>query len=139
MIKFVDMRGRQVIFVLILTFVLMMTVGGVVSAEMMMDKDGMMMHNCPFMGIAVLCEMSPLQHLMEWQSMFTASAQPLAVILLLLLVLAIALSQFLTRILMDRLHERPAPVFRYRYRQPVFDTLRLALARGIIHPKVYER
>ncbi len=55
-----------------LVLVLMMNVGGVFSAGMMMDDNGMM-HNCPYMGIAALCNMSPLEHLSQWQSMFSAT------------------------------------------------------------------
>ena len=33
------------------------------------------MSDCPFMGVTALCQMSPLEHLATWQTMFTTIPQ----------------------------------------------------------------
>jgi hypothetical protein len=126
------LAAKSSIFFLLVTLVLMMSVGGIFSAQMMME-DGM--HDCPFMGIAALCEMSPLQHLSEWQSMFATTFQQFSTFALLLL-LALALTwRFADQFFLPK----PTKIFvpRYRYRERVFDPLKLAFARGLIHPKVF--
>ena len=125
--------GRNALFTFLVILVLMMTIGGVYSAEMMgMDGD---MHNCPFMGVAALCNMSPLQHLSQWQLMFSVISKQMNVAALLLL-LALAILWHLSRDLLS-VKRTEGFVSHYRYRKRVFDPLRLAFARGIIHSKAY--
>lgn len=147
-VHFVDMRrareivimflvshtfSKNTLFVVLFTFIFMMSAGGVISSEMMM-QDGMM-QPCPFMGTAAICNMSPIEHLSEWQSMFVTTTQQFgAAALLLLLALALAwhfLQSFLT--------PPPKQVFvrRHRYKERVFDPLRLLFSRGILNPKLY--
>lgn len=112
----------------------MMSVGGMLSSEMML-QDGSMMP-CPFMGTATVCNMSPLEHVAGWQQMFVAALKQFgANTLLLLLALALVFLSvgglFSPKVFQTRL------VYRHRYRQRIFDPLRLAFARGIIHSKAF--
>lgn len=122
--------GRKPVFALLIALFLVVNVGGLFTAEMMME-DGAM-HGCPFMGVPVLCAMSPLEHLSEWQEEFATTAQPMVSALLLLAALAVwysvgtpMLRQMRTRIPLERDTGR------------IFDPLRLAFARGILHSKAY--
>lgn len=117
---------------LVLSLMLMMNVGGFLTAHMMMDDD---MHNCPNMGIAALCSMSPVEHMSDWLAMFGAKGGELAVTMLLLILLFGAAWHFVEYMLAKDYANIFVP--RQRYRQKVFEPLRLAFARGIIHPKVF--
>ena len=110
----------------------MSTIGGALSASMMM-ADGGMTH-CPYMGVTALCGMTPLEHLAQWQHIFLATAQQLAS-LALLLSITVIVWHFTANIFVTREHY--FAVYRKRYRQKHFDPLRLAFARGILHTKVY--
>lgn len=107
------------------------------AMNMSADMDGnMAMNNCYMPGMTLICSMTPIQHISEWQRMFTTTIQQMpTTVLLLLLALTIGLSQFLIRLLTPKPKE--GPIQNYRYRERVFDPLRLAFARGIIHPKVF--
>ncbi len=124
---------KRAVFGFLLVTLLVMNAGGAISAGMMME-DGAM-HNCPYMGVPVLCNMSPLEHLSEWQSMFAATAQQFATAALLLLLALAIVWQFFGHLFVPERTKTLVP--RYRYRERVFDPLRLAFARGIIHTKVF--
>lgn len=104
-----------------------------------MDMDGnMTMTDCYMPGMTAICSMTPLQHISEWQKIFTATAQQTTTaVLLLLLALSVVLSQFLVHLLVHKPKERSNPMLRYRYKEKVFDPLRLAFARGKIHSKSF--
>jgi len=126
--------GKKIVFLVLIAVVLAMTVGGVYTAEMM-TMDGGMMHNCPFMGVPALCNMSPLAHLAEWEGMFTTTAANAITALLLALALAIALVlPYIGLLLPEQVPRRRRA---YRYRERTFNALQLALARGLIHSKAY--
>lgn len=111
-----------------------MSLGGVLASPMTM-QDGTM-QNCPFMGVSALCTMSIADHLAQWQDMFASIVSPITTVILLLL---IALSIFLGFIEDFRIHKRPLIKFvsHHQREAQIFDTLRLAFARGLIHPKIY--
>ena len=125
--------SKGTLFGFVLVVLLAMSAGGAISAGMMTMEDGTMT-GCPYMGMTALCNMSPLQHLSEWQSMTTATPQEFFAAALLLIALAI-LSHFIEHLFAPKRTEKLLP--RVRYRERVFDPLRLAFARGIIHPKVF--
>ena len=103
---------------------------------MSMDTDGhMTMSNCLMPGMTAVCDMTPLEHIASWQSMFTISLFQYSSDLLLLLI-AFAISWYLSYWLYKPI-ERLGFLSRYRYRETVFDSLRLAIAAGIIHSKAY--
>lgn len=124
--------AKGTFFGFLLALLLVMNVGGAISAGMMMD-DGSM-QPCPFMDVPTLCNMSPLEHMSEWQSMFAATVQQFATTSL-LLVLTLAVLWYFAGFLF--VPKRTELLPRFRYRERVFDPLRLAFARGIIHPKVF--
>ena len=112
----------------------MMSVGGALSSEMMMQDDSMM--PCPYMGVATMCTMSPLEHMAGWQQMFVATAQQFGANTLLLL-LALALVFVTVRGLFNPRFIQTKSISRHRYRERIFDPLRLAFARGRIHSKAF--
>lgn len=127
---------KRLTFFVLVAIVLAMTVGGVYTAQIM-TMDGDMMHHCPFMGVPALCGMSPLAHLIEWQLMFTAVLQQMTASLsLLALFFALVLAwQYVRQLLVPKRTEIFIP--RYRDTERILDPLKLAFARGIIHPKVF--
>ena len=127
--------AKNTVFALILGVFFMMSMGGVFSSEMMMD-DGSMTHNCPYMGVAALCNMSPIEHLSQWQQMFWTTSQELATTALLVL-LALSLVWFFVKDLFVPGLSLVPIGSRYRERERIVDPLRLAFARGLIHSKVF--
>jgi hypothetical protein len=129
----VSLHGKKTAFVLLVALILVMSIGGVFTANMMME-DGTM-HGCPYMGVAALCDMGVLAHISQWQQMFTATVQHVATTALLLL-LALALGWHVPRAL--AIPERAGTfVPRQKSRARVFHPLQLAFARGIIHSKAF--
>lgn len=124
---------KGIVGLLLAVTFLTMSAGGAMSAEMMME-DGVM-HGCPYMGVTALCNMTPLEHMSEWQSMFTATTQQFAAVSLLLALMVGALWVLVGHFLVPQRTERLIP--RHRDRERVFDPLRLAFARGIVHSKAF--
>lgn len=111
-----------------------MTVGGLLSANMMME-DGMM-RPCPFMDSASICNMTPLEHVSQWQQMFTTTSPESGSIALLALLSSLIVFSFVN-VLPNLKRPRVKVFHRYRYRERVFDPLKIAFARGILNPKLY--
>ena len=128
--QFLNKAGLLTVLLLI---VLTLSFGAVLSTEMMLMDGGM--HNCPFMGVPALCNMSPMEHLSQWQQMFATTLQQISTAALLLLLAVILLWRFAEQLFIPQRTEIFLP--RYRYREKAFDPLRLAFARGIIHSKAY--
>ena len=103
---------------------------------MTMDMDGhMTMSDCLMPGITAICNMTPLEHMASWQSMFTSVLQEYGTVLFLVL-LAFAVTWYLSHALSEPRH-RERFVFREKRRDKIFDPLRLALSRGLIHSKAF--
>lgn len=124
---------RKLVAISLFPLLFTMTVGVLVSSDMTM-KDGSM-HTCPYMGVAALCSMSPLEHLSEWQSLFSATNEKLAVPALLSIIALAVFWHRMARSVVPRYID--VRTSRYRYRERVFDFLKLAFARGILNPKLY--
>jgi hypothetical protein len=104
---------------------------------MMTDGHGNMMP-CPFMsGNGSLCQMSIMQHLGAWQSLFVATTPNIA---LLFFVLTLLLVSFLYKQSeRDRLEKIKCSAVESRNIASFFsDPLRLAFSRGILHSKRYD-
>ena len=129
-----SMARNQIVGFTLLAFLTSMTVGGFLTAGMMME-DGMM-QPCPFMDSASICNMTPLEHVSQWQQMFTTTSPELATTALLLLLSALIVFTF-ARVLPKLKPPRVRVFHRYRYRERVFDPLKIAFARGILNPKLY--
>lgn len=118
----------------VLAIFVTLSFGGFLSSEMMMDGNNMMMP-CPFMGTTGICNMTPLEHLGGWQQMFTSiQTESFTLALILLLALTVIWGAFTLQYIPKIIQYR---VLRHRYRERVFDPLRLAFARGILHSKAY--
>ncbi|MBI2030695.1 hypothetical protein HYT05_03665 [Candidatus Kaiserbacteria bacterium] len=125
---------KHTIVLVLLAILVSMTIGGTLSYMAMME-DGSM-HNCPYMGVTALCDMTPLTHLSEWQSMFASVAQQFSIFIFLLLI-ALFVASYLATDLFVSIESPPGVVVRYRKKEIIIDHLRLAFARGLIHPKVF--
>lgn len=127
-----DLVGKKSLFAFLIALLVVINLGGVFTAEMMMENGAM--DHCPFMGVSSLCSMSPLDHLSEWQQMFTTTVQQMLTATFLLLAVIIAW-YFLKDLLIPRRTEKFLE--RYRDKERAFDPLRLVFARGILHSKAH--
>ena len=99
------------------------------------------MSGCIFTGKVMLCNMGIVEHISLWQSMFTAT--PTKNIISSLLFLAVFAIVFLA--LHKNILTPPLSKYfllkQYQRREPSdisFNPVRYALAKGILHPKIYE-
>ena len=121
-------------FLIILAFFLVLNIGLGFSAHMVMDDHGT--GPCPYMGIASLCTMNPLQHLSEWQSMFSTPLKE-STTLLFLLSLSVVLVWLFNQYLLKPPRTFSQVFFSHKHKEKVFNQLELAFARGLIHSKAY--
>lgn len=98
------------------------------------------MFNCPFMGVATVCQMNSLEHIAAWQNMFTALPQKdifaFLVLLILILFAIILLRNFLRVPLKEFLS---AEAIRYKRTNTLFipHPLQWAFSDGILHTKIF--
>lgn len=107
---------------------------------MSMDMDGnMTMTDCYMPGMTAICNMTPLEHVASWQSMFTSTPVQSFMLLLLSLVLTALVGFLWTRQehsppLLQRKH----PVFsRRREYIPQHTSLQELFSQGILNPKLF--
>ncbi len=117
----------------LIVFFLVLNMGGAFSAHMMMDGD---MTPCPYMGMASLCTMTPLEHLSGWQNMFSIPLQE-SVTLMLLSIIILSLVWLFTYYLFKPPQSLSRVFSRYRYKEKILNPLELAFAQGLIHSKAY--
>ncbi len=97
--------------------------------------------NCPFSGHSMsICKMNPMEHIQEWQSMFTMipakdALSFLSALLALLALLAIgAWKKF-------SIHDQPWPEIYidpfYLRKYQIFNPLQEAFSNGILNPKIF--
>lgn len=97
--------------------------------------------NCPFGGHSMaICQMNPMEHIQEWQSMFTAlpAKDGLTILSALLSLLALLALRFLNTPSLfkkPRLEQYVNPF--YLNRAPIFNPLQEAFSRGILNPKIF--
>ena len=121
--------------VLIVAFIVLFLIAvlGLSHFGMNMNADGTM-SECPYMGVPTLCTMDIFEHLTMWQQLFS-SVIPQFMTLILLLLIAFPL-----RGLFNDLFTYKPPIARpvfYRREFTIIDSLKLAFARGLIHPKIF--
>lgn len=97
--------------------------------------------NCPFGGHSMsICKMNPMEHIQEWQSMFTTlpAKDALSILSALLSLLALLALRFLNTPSLFRKPrlEQYLNLF-YLNRVPIFDPLQEAFSRGILNPKLF--
>ncbi len=126
---------------LLIAFLAFFFVGflGLGHASMIASEE--QMSNCPFMGMAAVCKMNPLEHIAAWQNLFTMSSQKDMFALLLLLLLAGALS-FPISNLWRKKKQRSDTIRLHALRSRIdaliiHSPLHEALSNGIIHSKVF--
>lgn len=103
---------------------------------LMTDAGGKML-NCPFSpGHSSICKDTPLEHIQEWQSVFTVLPDKgvlVSALLLLGLLLLGGVRNILTPVSKN-------PNFLYKPRRlqlSIFDPLKEAFSSGILNPKIY--
>jgi len=106
-----------------------------------MDMNGTMI-NCPFAGHSMsICKMNPMEHIQEWQSMFTTLPAKDALSSLLSILLALLALVGVTFFRKFSLHDQPWPevyINPFYLRKPqIFDPLREAFSNGILNPKIF--
>lgn len=128
---------------LVLGFIAFLSLGffAVSHASIVMSGDGnMTMTNCPFIfGQAVVCNMSPLGHIVTWQSMFTSILQqngPSFLFMLLAALVFVILRTRLRRPSIDRTytHVRFLAGKNYISRTSPLQEL---FSNGILNPKLF--
>jgi len=112
-------------------FIVMSLFGLGYTAGMAMNDHGDMA-GCIFTGQTMLCNMDITEHIALWQMMFTAIHQNIATLLALALLLIATI-----RIIAYDMPTQRLYLFQHPH-IPLFDSLRRAFARGIIHPTIYE-
>jgi hypothetical protein len=108
------------------------------SMTMDMDENGNMSMDCYMPGMTAVCNMTPLEHVADWQSMFTSILSQNISILLLLAMLAAIVGFIWTR----HTHSPPQKLhvssrFIRREYIPHHTSLQELLSNGILHPKVF--
>ncbi len=92
-------------------------------------------------GMAMsLCQMDPLQHIEEWQAMFTVlpnQLSELAIFTLLLLIGALVARHFLHHLFYPPLVPAPQHLYRPPERYASFNPLQELFSNGILHPKLF--
>ena len=131
---YVRRSSKVLVAIAIFTFLVVGIFG--IFHNMDMSSKGQMA-NCPFMGVTAICNMTPFEHIAVWQNMFTSIPQQSTVLALLSLLLSLALARLLHLHLPRDANEVLQRVSYFHRGPRVFDPLRLAFARGIIHPKIF--
>lgn len=110
------------------------------TAGMKANEDGNM-EGCIFTGKTMLCQMGIGEHISLWQGMFAATPQKISVLLTLIVLLVAAVFVIINHWLRTASIKQELVRRFYLFRNTeinLFDPLRRAFSRGIIHPKIYE-
>lgn len=133
-------RIQNLIKVPLVLVVFWMLLFGLLQINMYMSTmDGKA--NCPFSGHSiVICQMNPMEHIQEWQSMFTTlptknALSILSVLLSLLVLLVLGFLNTTYSFKKPRLEQYVNPF--YLNRVPIFNPLKEAFSRGILNPKLF--
>ena len=133
-------RAKRILVLVLVIAVLAIGIWGAVSTGTMMHDGNM--QNCPYVGVATLCNMTTLEHFAAWQAMFSAIPANAVSVFLLLTLLAFVLSvhnverlpfkeQLNLLAVRQRLYTRHSLAFAYA------SPLQEAFSRGILNPKVF--
>lgn len=127
-------KGPKVLAALAMSMFLVAGIFGI-SHAMNMDSNGQM-SGCPFMGVATVCNMSPLEHVAAWQSMFTSTSSENTLSLLLsVLLVAVSILFVLSEGIFPKI--RP-PLLCRPHRFSLFrHSLQEAFSNGILNSKAY--
>lgn len=93
---------------------------------------------CPFGGHSVsICKMNPMEHIQEWQSMFTTLPVKDTLALLSILFALLTLLKPRYRFSIPSLPQLNYVPPSYVNRIPIFDHLKEAFSNGILNPKIF--
>ncbi len=113
---------------------------GLSKFGMGMDMNGTMV-NCPFGGHSMsICKMNPMEHIQEWQSMFTTLPTKDALSFLyafLALLVLLAIGTWKKFSIHDQLWPEVYINPFYLRRYQIFDPLQEAFSSGILNPKIF--
>lgn len=131
-------HGITVTFCLVIVLALLAGFSGLPHIGMDMESAPQMSF-CPMMLGPAICNMSPIQHIASWQSMFTSIPQNAALLVFLILsALSMAVAWLWTRLWHFSLEERA------RSRDPQVSTVALPapflqelFSSGILNPKLF--
>lgn len=110
------------------------------AMNMSMDMHGnMTMTDCYMPGMTAVCNMSPLEHISSWQSMFTSIlTQNNVLSLLLLLFVSIVASVWIRQTLSPLGIRQSSPLFsRRREYIPLHSQFQELFSRGVLNPKLF--
>lgn len=137
---FVKNSFHKIIKVSFILYTLSVVIFGMFQMNMgMSTTDGKV--NCPFGGHSMaICQMNPMEHIQEWQSMFTIlpTQNLLSLLLVLFALLAISKLKFWNRFSI------PEPPLVYSSCRSgfannflIFNPLKEAFSSGILNPKIF--
>ena len=130
--------SKQLFVFLAVTSLLLVMPLGLLSSTMSMSAGNR--GGCPFMqsGKSEVCNMSPLEHIAQWQNLFAATAPQNSVATVLVL-LSFVLSLSLCFSFERKTARIPLKVrIRKRDSKPLFNNaLQQFLLRGLLHPKIF--
>ena len=127
------------VFALAAAAFLLVNFFGFAHMSMTMDADGhMIMSDCPFMGTSI-CNMSPFEHVVMWQNLFTTTPHELNQTLALLLLIVSALGIAWIRYLFPPPREpaKQCSYCSYHERAPIINVLQELFSSGILNPKPF--
>lgn len=108
--------------------------------NMDMNKDGGM-SGCIFTGKIMPCDMNIVEHISLWQNMFTAMPTKNIISFLFFLAIFVIMFSVLRKNILTPPLSEYFSLKQYQRRKPKnfsFNSVKYALAKGVLHPKIYE-
>ncbi len=95
--------------------------------------------NCPFGGHSMsICKMNPMEHIQEWQSMFTTLPAKDSLTLLSLLLVLFVLLKLRQVFSVPKIPKTDSYInLFYIHRPPIFNPFKEAFSSGILNPKIF--
>lgn len=126
-------RFKNVIKLLVVLAILAVPLFGISCFGLGMDM-GSPTANCPFGGhLMSVCEMNPMDHIQERQSIFTTLPAKDTLALLSLLFAMIGLLKLWQIFSVPKISKADF----YIHRPPIFNSLQEAFSKGILNPKIF--
>ena len=138
---FPGQKLAKIIFMLGIAVFLLAGFLGLSHFGMTMNMDGdMTMSDCPFMSGIAICNMSILEHIATWQSMFAHIQQPQNPMLVLLFLLSVSLVMvgWIKRLYTPPKHSfKQCTYFFNREHILIIELLLDLFSNGILNPKLF--
>lgn len=107
-------------------------------SQMSANMNGEMI-NCPFSDHSMsICKMNPLEHIQEWQSMFTTLPvkDTISILSLILIIISLNTLSFLSRFSIPDIQKLYARLL-YKKKFHIPNPLKEAFSQGILNPKLF--